>query len=146
MYLGFYEVKLNSKNQLAVPSKLLHKTGVKLIITSWFENSLVVLDEKEGFKFLGKNLGSSTTLLPESRDLQRFFYANAVEVVVDKKGRFVLPKKLKEFAQIKGSAVFLGLGNYIELWDSEIYKNYGEIRSAQIKQTAVAHYERIKRK
>lgn len=146
MYLGFYEVKLNSKNQLVLPHKLLHKTGVKLIITSWFENSLVILGEKEGLEFFNKNLEVSTTLLPESRDLQRFFFANAAEVVLDLKNRFVLPKHLKEFANIGRSAVFLGLGNYIELWDSDIYKNYGKIREAQIKQTAIAHYERITKK
>lgn len=146
MYLGFYETKLNSKNQLTFPSKLLQDTGVKLIITSWFENSLAILGKKEGTDFFNKNLEISTVLLPESRDLQRFFFANATEVTLDPKNRFVLPKNLKEFAHIGRAAVFLGLGNYIELWDSAIYKNYGKIREAQIKQTAINHYERIAKK
>jgi MraZ protein len=83
-------------------------------------------------------------LLPESRDLTRFFFANAVQVDLDNKNRFVLPKELREYAQIGSEAVFLGVNDRIELWDKKVYQNYGAIREAQIRETAIQHYNRIK--
>jgi MraZ protein len=82
--------------------------------------------------------------LPESRDLARFFFVNAAQVKLDSKNRFVLPKELKDYAQIGSEAVFLGVNERIELWDKKIYQNYGAIREAQIRETAIQHYNRIK--
>jgi DNA-binding transcriptional regulator/RsmH inhibitor MraZ len=55
-----------------------------------------------------------------------------------------LPKELKDYAQIGSEAVFLGVNERIELWDKKIYQNYGAIREAQIRETAIQHYNRIK--
>lgn len=143
MYLGFYPSTCSVKNQLTFPSKFKELTGVKLMVGNWFEKSLIVLPFTQGEEVLDKVLGETSSLLPEARDLERFFYASAVEVVLDDKNRFVLPKQLREYARIGEEAVFIGIKDRIELWDKEIYKNYGKIREAQIRETAITHYNRI---
>lgn len=144
MYLGLYETAVGSKNQLTFPSKLLIKAGKNFIVTHWFEKSLVVLPEVDAENILQAVIREATPLLPESRDLTRFFFANAVQVDLDNKNRFVLPKELREYAQIGSEAVFLGVNDRIELWDKKVYQNYGAIREAQIRETAIQHYNRIK--
>ncbi len=144
MYLGLYETTVSNKNQLTFPSKLLSKAEKNFIVTHWFENSLVVLPEIDAENILQEVIKEATSLLPESRDLARFFFANAVQVNLDSKNRFVLPKELREYAQIGEEAVFLGVNERIELWDKNVYKNYGAIREAQIRETAIQHYNRIK--
>ena len=143
MYLGIFETVVSSKNQLTFPSKLLLKAEKDFIVTHWFENSLVVLPKSDAAHILEEVIKESTALLPESRDLTRFFFANATQVVLDSKNRFVIPKKLREYARIGEEAVFLGVNERIELWDKTSYENYGTIREAQIRQTAINHYNRI---
>jgi MraZ protein len=144
MYLGLYATIVTNKNQLTFPSKLLAKAEKNFIVTHWFEKSLVVLPQSDAAQILQEVIKEATPLLPESRDLARFFFVNAAQVKLDSKNRFVLPKELKDYAQIGSEAVFLGVNERIELWDKKIYQNYGAIREAQIRETAIQHYNRIK--
>lgn len=143
MYLGYYETRRTLKNQLTFPSKFKEITGTKLLITTWFENSLLVLPQDAYEAVLANILGERSSLLPEVRDLERFFFQNAVEIELDMKSRFILPAHLKDFAKIGKEAVFVGVKERIELWDAEIYRNYGKIREVQIRETAINHYNRI---
>lgn len=143
MYLGMYPSTCSSKNQVSFPKKLQEIAGTSLIVTSWFEKSLVVLAEKDALLTLEKVLRDSSSLLPEARDLERFLLGNASSVMLDVKGRFVVPSHLKTYAQLGNEVIFLGINDRIELWDKEIYSHYGAIREKQIRETAITHYNRI---
>ena len=52
------------------------------------------------------------------------FFSGAVEVVPDKQGRFIMPQYLKEFANIKRDAMIIGVSNRIEIWDSEVWREF----------------------
>lgn len=143
MYLGFYISKLTSKNQLTLPLRLKENFGKRILITYWFENSLIILPFEKGEEVLTRVIEEASSLLPEARDLSRFFFSNAQVVTLDVKSRFVLPKELKEYAGIGSNAIFLGVNDRIELWDKKMYENYGKIREVQIRETAINHYNRI---
>ena len=143
MYLGYNATNCTAKNQLTLPSKFASETGRKLLIAKWFEHSLVVLPWSTGIEILKRVIEDNSSLLPEVRDLERFFYGSATEVELDIKKRFVIPKDLREYAQIGENAVFVGVGYRIELWDQKIYQDYGKIRELQIRSTAITHYNRI---
>jgi len=103
----------------------------------------MVVPLEKGSEVLDNLIANSSELLPEVRDLERFFYSNAAEVELDGQNRFVIPKHLKEYAGIKKKTVFVGVKERIELWDEEQWSNYGKIRELQIKQTARRLYEEI---
>lgn len=134
--MGYYTVSVEAKNRLAFPSKYKELTGNKLLITNWFEKSLLVLPTKEWERVVLKVLKIKSSLLPETRDLKRFIYGGAKEVELDQQGRFVLPRYLREYAHIEGRSSFVGCGEYIELWDSAIWESYTEMMNIQIKETA----------
>ncbi len=146
MYVGFTTSSCSAKNQLTYPSKFKKQTGDKLLITTWFEKSLLILPLERGNEIIGNILKETSSLLPEVRDLERFLYGNAVEITLDNKNRFVIPVYLRDYAHIKKNAVFLGISERIELWDEETYRNYGKIREMQIRETAISHYNRILKK
>lgn len=146
MYLGFYKSQCTQKNQLTFPGKFTHQTGSLLFIAHWFENSLLILPEKTAEKTLKTLIAENITLLPEARDLERFIFGNAETLKLDSKNRFVLSKKLREYARIGKNAVFVGVNERIELWDEEVYANYGQIRQLQIRETAINLYNRIQHK
>jgi len=146
MYLGYFTSHCSAKNQLTYPGKFRKLTGEKLLITTWFEKSLLILPFERGNEIIGGILKETSALLPEVRDLERFLYGNAEEITLDLKNRFVIPRNLREYAQIQKNAVFLGISERIELWDEETYRNYGKIREMQIRETAISHYNRILKK
>lgn len=143
MYVGFHSSHITRKNQLTFPSKLKTLTGRKLFIAPWFEQSLIILPEEEAQQVLDKILQGSVSLYPEVRDLESILYVNAETVELDIRNRFVLGKRLREYARIQKEAVFLGIKDRIELWDKEIYTNYAQIREKQIRDTAINLYNRI---
>jgi MraZ protein len=143
MYLGLYSSHLTVKNQLGFPSKFQELTGKKLFISQWFEKSLIILPHDHAEDILNKILTDNSSLLPETRDLERFLYANAQTVELDDKNRFVIDKTHRKYAKLGKEAVFLGIKDRIELWDSEIYTNYSQIREKQIRETAIDLYNRI---
>jgi MraZ protein len=56
------------------------------------------------------------------RDTFRFIIAGAFEVDLDKQGRLVVPQSLREFAQIESDVVFLGMKDWVEIWNLEIWQ------------------------
>ena len=48
----------------------------------------------------------------------------ASELELDSKGRFVLPSYLRSFGRIEGDVIFLGLSNYVEVWDKKRWEEY----------------------
>ncbi|MBO4220759.1 MAG: division/cell wall cluster transcriptional repressor MraZ, partial [Clostridia bacterium] len=55
----------------------------------------------------------------QTRDIIRFLFSSAVEVQTDKQGRIVLPAELIEYAEIKKTAVIVGVGNHVEIWSDK---------------------------
>jgi MraZ protein len=51
------------------------------------------------------------------RDTYRCIIAGAFEVDLDKQGRLVVPQSLREFAQIDTDVIFLGMKDWVEIWD-----------------------------
>ncbi len=49
--------------------------------------------------------------------MKRLIIGSAADVVIDGASRINLPPELREFAGMERDVVFMGLGNYFELWD-----------------------------
>ena len=50
--------------------------------------------------------------------------AGAMDVVLDKQGRVVLPEYLREYASLAKDAVVAGLYNRLEIWDESKWNVY----------------------
>jgi len=53
----------------------------------------------------------------DSRDLNRFVFAGAVETEIDSMGRVLIPDFLKGFAELKAKVVVIGVSRRLEIWD-----------------------------
>jgi MraZ protein len=73
------------------------------------------------------------------RDLDRFIWGLAFEIKLDGQGRFVMPKALSNYAQIKSEVVFVGLGDRAEIWASE---KWSEVESG-VEEKAAKAVEKI---
>lgn len=144
MYFGLYSVRLRAKNRLAFPAKLKKETGNTLLVTNWFENSLLVLPKKEWEALVTEIFEKASFLLPEVRDLDRFIYGGTYEVELDGEARFVLPAYLKEYAKIREEVVRTGGAWYISIWDKARFESYRALNTLQVKEKAIKVFENKK--
>jgi MraZ protein len=51
------------------------------------------------------------------RNFHRFFISGAMEVILDKQGRILIPQHLRNYADLKKEIVLAGVGRKFEIWD-----------------------------
>ena len=148
MLLGQYEANLTNKDRLAFPKKFRQKLGEKVILARWYEGCLVVVGRDKWGELLLKLTGKAEYVTQPVRDTDRFILGSAYEIDLDKQGRFVVPRILKDYASLSGEVTFLGLGDRVEIWNK---RNWG-IKEAQIQKQAenliekIAHEDKVNRK
>lgn len=124
-FSGEYESKLDAKGRLVLPSRIksnLPETSAgNIVITKGFETCLVIYSLPEWNKILSKISGLSD-FNDEQRNLQRNLISRSTEAELDNIGRFVLPKKMIEYAKLEGDVTILGVGNKIEVWNPKLYE------------------------
>ncbi|MBQ0102194.1 MAG: division/cell wall cluster transcriptional repressor MraZ, partial [Firmicutes bacterium] len=57
-------------------------------------------------------------------------YSTAFETEVDQQGRILLPPRLCEYASLIKSVTVIGVGDHVEIWDSEIWASESSGESA----------------
>src|SRR3990167_2767342 len=117
MTIGEYKQKITDKNRIAFPVKFREELGNKLIITKGYEGCLVIMSPAQWEEMVSENV-SGPFVSGVVRDTRRFLLGSATEIDLDSQGRFVIPTYQKDYSQTKSEVVFLGLGSWVELWDS----------------------------
>ena len=69
-----------------------------------------------------ENASLRPIILLELAAYQTEFLRYAEDAVLDKQHRLVLPYEHTNYAQINGKAVFIGMGQYIEIWSPDVSK------------------------
>ncbi len=132
MVIGQYFAKIAENGRVAIPKKFRVSTAGKYIITQGYEGSLLIA-AYQSWELLVREISAKPFLMEEARDTARFLLGNANVFVIDQQGRFIVPIYLRIYGKIKSEAVFLGLGNYIELWDLVIWKEHEKILNQKSK-------------
>jgi len=122
MFIGEYSTQLGDKNRLAIPKKLREQLSGQVIITRGYERCLIIVDSKRWNKLL-EEVNTRPLLSLNVRDTKRFLIGGAVEIEYDSQGRFVLTEGLKEFGNILEKVIFIGVGEWIEIWDEDRWRN-----------------------
>jgi len=121
MLIGEYYSQIGDKNRLAIPKKLRDFLSGKVILTRGYERCLILIDSKRWENLLTE-INKRPLLSLDVRDTKRFIVGGAQEIEYDSQGRFVLPESLKSFAGIEERVVFLGIGEWVEVWDEGRWK------------------------
>jgi MraZ protein len=134
MLVGQYRGKISQKGRVAFPKSFRELLGANLVITCGYEGCLIAVSEKE-WKTLLEGTENKPFVFRPIRDTLRFLLGNAAEVELDPQGRFVMPVHLREYADLSGEVVFVGLQRYVEIWDKKKWderQNYLEKNIASI--------------
>jgi MraZ protein len=138
VFRGRFEHTIDSKGRTSIPSKfreiLNKKYDDRLVITN-FDHCLVAFPYEE-WSALEQKVGSFSLIKKETTAFFRFFYSSAVDCVIDRQGRLLIPQTLRDYASLKKDVVFIGVGKRIEIfarerWLEEAQKaeeNFDQIR------------------
>lgn len=116
MIIGEYLSKIGDKKRLAIPKKIREELGDNLILTRGYEGSLILVN-KEMWSKLASEVVNGSFINKNIRDTTRFLVGSAVEIAPDNQGRIVVPSSLYSHANFNKEAIFIGLINWVEVWD-----------------------------
>jgi len=134
MLIGQYVGSVAEKKQVAFPKKFRDEFGDSLVLTKGIDQNLVVV-KKENWETLLEGTDGSPFIRKDIRETQRFLLGNAVEVDLDKKGRFIIPEYLRVHAGIDKEVVFVGVKRFVEIWSKTAWESEQERLSGSISVT-----------
>ena len=125
MFIGEYNITIDDKGRLAVPVKFRETLAMGAVVTRGLDTSLFLLPLEEWGKLADKLAG-----LPlgqaNSRAFARLMLAGAMDVHLDKQGRFIVPEYLRAYAGLKKELVMVGVKNRLEIWDKAAWEAYAK--------------------
>lgn len=125
MFLGQYEHTIDEKGRLTIPSRFREVLDSGAYITRGFRNNLVVLTPAS-FAKMTSDIGDISFTDLKGQDLRRWIFAHAVWAEVDRAGRILIPPFLRNHAQLVNGAIFVGNGDYFEIWSTETWQNHND--------------------
>lgn len=123
MLIGEYRHTIDEKRRISIPSNFRQKLGKKIVITRGLDNCLFVYPLKE-WQSISDKLALLGMGQADTRGINRFILASAIETSIDSIGRIIIPDHLISFAKIKSKVVFAGVHNRIEIWDEKTWDTY----------------------
>ncbi len=115
MFLGESVHTIDDKHRLAIPARFRPELAAGLYLTKGVDRCAYVLT-REGWNLLAERIAALPSMQSGVRQLQRHFFAGAVQGLPDRLGRIVLPAHLRDYAQLAGEVVVAGVHSRIEIW------------------------------
>ncbi|MEX2585197.1 MAG: division/cell wall cluster transcriptional repressor MraZ [Balneolaceae bacterium] len=121
-FKGEYEHSVDTKGRVAFPAKLRKALSPdaqeNFTLLRGLEPCLYLYprDEWEQVEYKLSKINSFTK---EGRTVKRNFLRFAEDLSLDKQNRIPLPSHLMEWADIDGTAIFIGSGERIEVWSPD---------------------------
>jgi|SRR5215208_2075466 MraZ protein len=122
MLLGAYDHTIDDKNRLTLPAKFRQAFAGGVFVTRGLDGCLFAYRREDWNRLVESRLAPLDPLSPETRRLQRFFYAGASESELDKQGRVMIPAQLLEHAKLGREVVVAGVNDRLEIWDRAAWR------------------------
>ncbi|MBI4354155.1 MAG: division/cell wall cluster transcriptional repressor MraZ [Candidatus Omnitrophica bacterium] len=139
MFYGEYEHAIDRKGRAIIPAKFrqaLHANGVDTVfLTRGLDGCLFLFPEPE-WRAVESRFKQIPFTKVEGRKFNRLFFSGAVEIELDRLGRLLIPKPLKEFAHIKQDLVVIGVSTRIELWAKAQWQEFSQASAQQFEDVA----------
>lgn len=140
MLIGQYVNKIDDKKRLIIPKEMREELGEKFYVTRGLDGCLFVMSELEWTAFQSKIRQQP---MSKARELQRYFFSNAVSATPDKQGRVLLTQSLMDVAGLTKEVVIVGADNRAELWDKDRWDNWNFANGDDMSESIAALMEEI---
>ena len=116
MFFGEFTHSFDAKGRLTLPAKYRESLETGVVITRGLDPCLWVIP-RAGFMPLAQNIASLPFTDPNNRDFGRLMFSQATDLIPDKQGRVLVPQGLRNYANLDGEAIIIGLYNKLEIWN-----------------------------
>jgi len=131
-FRGRHSVSMDSKGRVSVPAPFRSRIDSRLgepalILTLHMSDAclrIYPLAEWERIEATADSLADGD---PDVDAYKRHFIGSARECELDRQGRILIPPEYREYAGLKGSVVFIGLGSKMEVWDKDSFQSSTEV-------------------
>ena len=124
VFFGEYEINFSGSGRLLLPKKVRELIkGNTFILTKGFGICLAGYD-KDDWEKRATDLLNPSLLQPTDMENRRSIFSSLVYLEIDDQGRFVVPKSLLGYSQLKEKAVIIGVGDHFEIWNQEGWQKY----------------------
>ena len=121
---GEFRHTLDDRSRVAVPVRFRPRLAEGATLSRWLDNCLGLFPHDAWDELATKIAGLPLTN-PRAREFARFMSSGAVEVVLDKQGRILVPGYLREYAGLtEGEVVVVGALNRLEIWAPSAWLPY----------------------
>jgi MraZ protein len=124
VFTGEYRHSVDAKGRVAVPAKFRAQLDSGAFVSRWMDACLAIWPRPAWDRLAEKVATLPTVENAGARLAARFLFGNAVEVVWDAQGRFVLPAYLREAAGLANEAVIVGSLDHAEIWTPAGWDGY----------------------
>jgi MraZ protein len=127
MLIGEYQHFLEEKGRLAIPAKLRKINGADIsvyVVTKGLEHCLFMYPLSEWEERIVKRMDGLALGNKSAREFKRFILGSAAEVLPDGQGRVNIPQNLREYAGIDKEVTISAVGDRIELWDTQTWRDH----------------------
>lgn len=121
MFLNQFVHSFDEKGRLTIPAKFRILPEGGGVATLGLDRNLMVMPS-DVFQVVLNRLASLNLTDPDARNLRRLILGNAMPFTLDGAGRILLTQNLKDYAELKENVVFVGVGDYFEIWSPELLK------------------------
>jgi MraZ protein len=122
---GEFEVSLDAKGRFLLPvalRKQLSEAELTMFMVSRGQEPCLSFYTKANWDVYAAKVISKNSFSEEDRMFKRLYFNGATWVEPDTAGRLLIPKTLIEYAQLGKDIVISCMGDIMEIWDSNAYK------------------------
>jgi MraZ protein len=126
MFLGQYRHSLDDKGRIIVPARFRELLDGSIYLTQGFDQNLRILPEA-AFVSIYQRVTEMSSTNPTARQLRRLIFSTAQQVDIDNNGRILIPKYLRDVAGLTSEAIFVGVGEALEIWSPEAWDSQNQL-------------------
>ena len=124
-FMTEYLNKMDAKGRVILPIKFREVIGNKFILTKGFDHNLYIYPMEEWVN-VEEKLSKFKMTSKSARIIKRLIQGSAVEVEIDNQDRITIPQNLRIYAELEKEILFVGQGEFIEIWAKEKFDEANE--------------------
>ena len=130
MLMGSFQHNIDAKSRVIMPAKFREELGEVFYATKGTDETVAVLSKEAWDEFSAKICALPSA---QAKDLKRFWFSSAAELIPDKQGRVLIPQALRDYAHLDKDVMIIGTGTRVEIWDLCRWNKYNsDISESQV--------------
>ena len=120
-FLGRYEYAMDDRGRVPIPPRYRDLFALAGMLNQG-PDACLRLFTTENFDQQAQLYTREDAISPSARTTRRLFFANCFSVELDRQGRILIPGPLRAYARLEGNVVIAGVGEWLEIWNPELFE------------------------